>query len=463
MYFLRIVVLVISIFISMGLHAQKSMPMLSLKKVNLIGMKQMGNEGALFLTSNGKSKAQLILADTSGKFAWQSEYKLMHRKLGSISKMWLLNDSLFVYAVHFTGKDIRVAIFRLFDGELIKEEHKVMDWNYASIDPILGIWSRRLLIARQEKSGTRIIELNPESGETSRDNLVKFDPLGAQKTLIFPVGFHQSQLIGYTYLKSLDHKSLDVRMMSFSLSGEQTSEVIHTFKTKDNAFAPNSHLDPNLFHAVPSSKGWYLLGKLDMESSGTYKANSSTEGCLGFWIARLSNQLSLDYFTEQPFAQCSDVIAHGVISKSVFIDYKEDEKNRLFVQFSEIPNVVAFNSYLFEINEVGGFEFVITGLSEYNFFDYNKRGVRNTGRKLRVRLMNDDWRYYSTNFLDDIKYKANRHSDIVAFILKLSHQYKSDPSDRAYNFMVVSSKRALVFEFLESRKGTLNIYKIPLN
>lgn len=443
--------------------AQDVKPIATFEAIKLSGIVQLNNDGIVMLSSSKKKKeVQLTLIDTGGHFLWSSEIKYKKNQGKSPGKVWLLSDGKVLYWLNLANKKLHLALFNLYDGELIQEEHEITDWKGQESTLVPYIYNRRVILLKPSPNGIQLLKIHPLNPDSSSTITLATESIEGGKTILEPAGFYGNSVVAYSYLTNQNHSEIDLRLFQFNFNGELINEKLHSFKSEKNAFAPMSLQDDRLFYIFPGLKGWYILGKLDNGTPSTYAANSAVEGCMGFWMARVDNFLNKDYFTEQPFLYCLNVIPHGVLRKAVFFDFKEDQKQNIFVQMAEIPDAISHKSYLFEFNGDGGFEYLIAGLSEFNFFDYNKRGVRSVNKKQRLRLINDDWRFYATNFLDDIKLKEDRHSEVIAFIVKKSYFTKMSKEEKAYNFLIISDKRALVFEYLDTKKKTLNIYKVGL-
>ena len=449
---------------SVIVFAQDVKPISTFESIKLTGIVQLQNYGiALLSAANKKKHALVTLIDTGGHFLWNTEIKFKRNKGKAPGKIWLLSDGKMLYWLNWANEKIHIAIFDLKDGQLIREEKELIEWKGDGSNLLPHIHNRRIVLLKPNKDGIELLKINPLHPDSITIVLLEVDPIEGGNTTLEPVGYSENSIIAYSYLTNSNHSEIDLRIFQFNFQGELINEKLHIYKSEKNAFAPVTLQDERLFYIFPGIKGWYILGKLDNGTAGKYVHNSAIEGCMGFWISRLDNFLNLDYFAEQLFKHCLDVIPHGVMRKAVFFDFKEDHKQNIFIQMAEIPDAISHRSYLFEFNSKGGFEYLISGLSEYNFFDYNKRGIRNVNKRQCLRLINDDWRYYSTNFLDDIKLKEERHTEEIAFIVKASHFNPNTKEEKAYNFLVTQNSRALIFEYLDTPKKTLNIYKIGLN
>lgn len=444
--------------------AQEAKHISTFESIKISGLVHLKNDGVVILSSAHKKKhAHLTLIDTGGRYLWTSELKYKLNKGKSPGKVWLLSEGKVLYWLNFTNEKIHLALFNLYDGALLQEEKELIEWKGDGSALIPHIFNRRIILLKPSANGIELLKIHPIHPDSTTTTMLEVEPIEGGKIVLEPVGYAGNSVIAHSYLTNSNHSEIDLRLFQFNFNGELINEKLHVFKTEKNAFASVALRDERLFYIFPGLKGWYILGKLDNGTATKYVKNSAIEGCMGFWMARLDYSLNQDYFTEQPFLHCADVIAHGVMRKAIFFDFKEDNEQNIFIQMAEIPDAISHSSYLFEFNGNGGFEYLISGLSEYNFFDYNKRGIRNVNKKQCLRLINDDWRYYSTNFLDDIKLKESRHSEVISFIVKKSHFSAMQKGQKAYNFLIISPSRALVFEYLETKRKTLNVYKIGLN
>lgn len=444
--------------------AQEAKPISTFESIKISGLVHLKNDGVLILSSANKKKhAHLTLLDTGGHFLWTSELKYKINKGKAPGKIWLLSDGKLLYWLNLANEKLHLALFNLYDGELLQEEKEITEWKGDGSALIPHIYNRRVILLRPNKDGIELLKIHPINSDSNTTTLLEVDPIEGGITSLEPVGYFGNSVIAYSYLTNSNHSEIDLRIFQFNFKGELINEKLHIFKSEKHAFASVALQDERLFYILPGIKGWYILGKLDNGTASKYMANSAIEGCMGFWMSRLDNNLYLDYFTEQAFEYCADVIPHGVLRKAVFFDFKEDNEQNIFIQMAEIPDAISHRSYLFEFNGNGGFEYLIAGLSEFNFFDYNKRGIRNVNKKQCLRLINDDWRFYSTNFLDDIKLKEKRHSEVISFIVKKSHLIAKNKEEKAYNFLIISPTRALIFEYLDTKRKTLHVYKIAIN
>ncbi len=434
--------------------------------LQLTGMTSLGMQGCVFISKGAKKNyALLTKVDTAGRFQWQSQVAFMRTKGKRPSKLWILNDYKFIYWVHLVRGKIRVAILDSKTGSVESKEHDVYEWTETAYDPIPSIHSGRLILLIPKENGTGIVHLNPyNSDEKEVSYLAVADPIigGSPKIAVafaIPYGF-----VAYSYLVNKTHTELNLRLFFFNYSGTLLNEKIHVYKLKDNSFARNAQYDDRLFYIEPAARGFYIFGKLDFKAKEYYSPNTASDGFVGFWCSHFSETLTEYYFVEHPFKTHSDFIPNGIINKSVLVDFKEDENENLFIQFAGIKDFTTHQTYLFKLNSNGTFNDLNKMMSDYNFFEYNGWGLRNTNRKSKLRLMNDAWRYYSTNFLDEVADNQKfLSSSAIRFIGLLSTQNPLGNDGKAYNFQIYSKEKAVVYEYLDKKKGTLRVYQLPLN
>ncbi len=87
------------------------------------------------------------------------------------------------------------------------------------------------------------------------------------------------------------------------------------------------------------------------------------------------------------------------------------------------------------LDKNGDIRTALDGRDVHNFNEYDKMGLKEAGKKYRIRMMQDDWSPYANNFIQQLNPKSKIFSPIVLNTINLSREKKSgSPEKKAYTF-----------------------------
>lgn len=168
-------------------------------------------------------------------------------------------------------------------------------------------------------------------------------------------------------------------------------------KSNFNSFGYNNGFDKRIFKAEPCKGGFYLYGKLDRPFERNKRYQKSGESFFGFWVAKFRDDLTLEYFREVPFQNLNNVVAGSVIYKPSEIEVKPHLNGGLLISINELHIISYHNKYFFYLDPEGNQKMATGGLDCFHVMEYDPSAVRLAGKSTRVRVMNDDWSYYTND------------------------------------------------------------------
>ena len=111
--------------------------------------------------------------------------------------------------------------------------------------------------------------------------------------------------------------------------------------------------------------------------------------------------------------------------------------------------------YLTDTGEIG---MAKGGLDEYHFMEYDRMGLRDAGRKNRIRVMDDQWTSFATDAFLYLTPKQEVYSDYANKLMMIAaKENRYMRMDKSYNYFQMEG-HTLYLEYFSRKKGTLNIY-----
>ena len=431
--------------------------------VKLIGQINMYENGQLFISqAENPSKIKLIKLNLDLATAWETIIDNPKLKGYNFNDVMVLHDQQQIYWVSKTSS-VNLLVLSQADGSVSKESRKIKTkvLENERIDKMFVDLGGNLVSLRNKEGNVGLASLG------STDNKLRFNTVKKINQDPYFVNFataftRNDYITSYSYSLNANHSKMKLHLYLLDKKGKVLSEKESELNLDFHSFTYNSSFNSNVMNFYPTSSGFYIMGKLDLQYKRRYPSKKAGESFNGLWIAKFNQSFELEYFNEYSFHYFQGLILNNVIHKPAIVDLKEDLNGGLFVNINEVPGAVYGKKYVMFLDKNGVFRNFVGGNDSYNFFEYERNGVRAPARKTKVRIGNDDWRYYNTNYLNQVKYSPKHHSYLLKVIKDLSTSKKNIILEKkAYNYVLHSQSQDYVFEYLKKNGGTLNCYLIP--
>lgn len=430
-------------------------PQLTLKGIELIGLKNIDDKGFILLSKLDGDQINIQRIDAELKDVWISPLQLEKPKGYSFHKLEIFNNSKFIYITDQLDKVVTVFCFDIRSGE---SKYKIQLSEHANTE-------QDKLFANADKDGFVFLDHVKDKWVLHRiDNLLEHSSEEQQFVVDFKpehvINIQKDKLQIFSSEVNAEHTETDFKLVQIDLSSGDTLSHHYDLDLENTSFTYNSIVDHRIFSFYSVDDELYLLGKLDHRFNRPYPTTKNTEAFLGFWIAKINSHDSLVYLSEIPFQYFQGMVTNDMVVRAAVIDLKKDVNDHLFITINERKQVLYGKKYVINLDTAGKFTTFIGGQDEYHFYEFNDNGLHKGGKKLKLRLMNDDWSFYSNSSLHMLRFTHNAHSIVIK---QISEMYESSallPSEAIYTFSE-QGNRSYIFEYLDQKGGTLNIYKRP--
>jgi hypothetical protein len=430
--------------------------------IHLIGYVNMEEEGHLFLADGEKHhEYRLIKLDKNLDPVWDRTLSAIAcRQRDRIDMVIRYNKDKVYWA--YARKFIYYTVVDQKSGEILQEESKLskkIKNGYQLENTFVDTEGHLCWLNRQDDQ----IGIERVSGAPVIDNWI---PLGSDTTLApyrWQTACVQGDYIyGYDYSMSRTFNEMRLNLHMYTTSGRYVSSKTHELRLEHFAFTRNSSVSPSLVYVHPSDDGFYLFGKLDYHYESGHVVNKVGEGFIGFWWAKVDQSMNLEYFREYSLLEFEGLIPNGVITKPAIIDFKEDDQDGVFVNINVMPGVLYQQMYVIYLDSNGHYQSLTAGMDTYHFFEYFPGGYRITKDRCKVRLVEDDWRFYANKHLHLIKVEPDKHPELLANLQEIDYSIKKETADNEIYTFTHGEDRNYVFRFSKRKGGTLQgYYLIP--
>jgi hypothetical protein len=438
-------------------HGQE--PVFKEQKFKLIGMKQLDDQGILFI-KKGEQSSEVILQfiDRDLKTKWTTPFAMGKLRGYSFHKVQVKSFDQKLYWVNQQDQHASLSIFNLQNGQLLKdsiilvkglEVESPMVHCEATADGLLVISHdyNQLTIKRYGMNGW----INEE---------IIGPLLEATQLHSFESHFVQNEaLFASSYEVNKNHRKLNIKLYKVTLNTQDTQYFERELKLDHMSYTYNSTIDPNLFSVIQLSDGFMLMGKLDHAFAGPYPKTKLTEAFVGVWMAKFNFNLEQEFFSEIPFQYFHGMVTNDVVSKAAVLSIHEDLNQSLILNIHEVRELFYGKKYAIPLDKKGKHHGIVGGRDAYHFFEYDTKGLHGTAKSSHLRLMNDDWTYYSSSSLHMLPYIDQLHSSAILAIKTRSEDHYMDLSDQIYTTIKLNGK-PLMLEYLDRRGGQLSIYRL---
>ncbi len=420
----------------------------------MIALKQIDEYGFLLIgKGKGRLGVELRRVDLSLKHKWTLELKLESLNGYHFNKGYVnLSDGVIHWTV-ISDHGIQLLQIDAEAGFLISENKLDIHLEQDKDHKVFAFDGRTHIVKDGERRWLSI----DKNKEVKRDSI----SVNIEEEMRFGwIDEEADHTYSYRYKASKDHKIMHLDLRKDGLNNRDNEEMYYELELSFGSFTYNSTVDNRLLYFSSQGEHVYAIGKLDHSFSGGYPTTKLSEGFIGFWIAKFDRDLKLVYFNEIPFQFFEGMISKNEISRAAVIDIKEDLEGSLLLSVHEVRGVLYHNKYLITLDKKGQHQGIVGGQDHFNFFEYNRRGLRECASTSKLRLMNDDWSYFASSSLHEMAVLPSHHSPVIAQIKQKSVNSKLGPGELIYNFYRWQNQFYLL-EYSEEAKGTLRIELIP--
>ena len=424
----------------------------SLQCVQLLGLKKL-NAGVLAVSTNtSKKELEFTKVGLNGNIVWNSAIRVPDLSGYNFNKMTIKEGENFLYIICQLPKETQIS--------KIQEESGVVVFANKSINP-----EESGLISRWYVANDKLCKVSAENEDVVSYSIESQDKVFLGKMPEkYSASHHQinftSQTDVYTssYKLERNHGEMHLYLAKYDTEADTISEKEYDLTLDNTSYTYNSSFDNRVFTISNGETGFYLSGKLDYQFKKSYPTVKKGDNFIGFWVAKFNHNLELEYFVELPFQYFKGIIPADVIQKPAILDFKEDVNKGLLININELQGVIYGNKYIIYLDSMGIYRYATGGLDAYNILEYDKMGLRNAGRKLRLRMMNDDWPAYATNPFLYLGQRTLDYSVPFNNTIELVNKNSISRENKAYNFLQFKEE-TLYFEYTNKKKGTLKVYK----
>jgi hypothetical protein len=425
----------------------------TIQGISLLGTKLVGNQ-LLLLSRTEKNEVKLMALNDEGQQNWATSFEVASLGGYNFNQIQLVGDDEFIFVVQQLSRQTLIKKLSSISGDEIGEfsikletgeNPKVWGYNGATLSMVTsqeGLLLKHTLTDKDELNITKMLDI-PEKYPNTH----------------IKVNYAKNKEV-YTSTRVLEpnHGLMHLYLSKYNLETGDTMEKEIDLELAHTSFTYNSSVDQEVYGMFPSSTGFYLIGKLDIAFKKKYPTGKVGDNFIGFWVAKFNEDLSLDYFSEIPFQYLDYLVPTDVIKKPTVIDLKEDANGGVFLNINELQGVVYGSKYFVYLTDTGELGMAKGGLDEYHFMEYDRLGLRNAGRKNRIRVMDDQWTAFATDAFLYLSPKPGVFSDYSNKLLTLAaKENRYLRMDKSYNFFKMNG-HTLYLEHFSKKKGTLNIY-----
>ncbi len=436
-----------------GFSQAQIAPVFEQTNLEILGLKKVKNGCILISCSDKNSNMNATLITTQGKKVWSSSFEIPKASKSNLNRLEVITDSLALYIISQTENDVWITQMQPETGQITKPTYKLKFQDkeaywYCVLEDLF-------VLSRQENEMIAY--------EVSSEGLTPiYTVLHAEEkynsTVLQTIASNEFDVISSTYTLERDHSEMHLLLSKYDLVSRERSTKTYDLKLDYTSFTYNSSVDARVFGTYQESDAFYLLGKLDIKFKNKYPTQKLGDNFIGLWIAKFNSDLDLVYFSEIPFQYFEGYVPADVIRKPSVIALKEDFNGGLFVNINEIQTIIYGQRYTLYLDSLGLHRSIIGGKDEYNLMEYDFSGLRDAGRKGKIRLMNDDWSPYSTSTFNTLDTRNSEYSAIAKNTVSLSlNSSTASKENKSYNYLIFNED-VLYFEYLSRKKGTLRIY-----
>ena len=424
----------------------------TLSTFSMIGAKQI-NENVLLISKGDARYITLTSIDKTGLTTWTQDIEVANLSGYNFNKLQILGNQENLYLIQEHTEETIIIKLNSKSGEIINtrdvkiSEGAKLQWTIHDDEPY------QISVDKHDLQASQIDTTNGVN-----KNILFTVPEKYKKNGLKVQFANQSKILSTASVLEQNHGTMHLYISEYDMSTNTNKEREIDLDLEHTSFTYNSSYDKQVYGSINSSEGFYLTGKLDIVFKKAYPTTKMGDNFIGFWLAKFNKNLELEYFIEIPFQILTYLVPADVIRKPTIIQLKEDDNGAVFICLNEVKGVIYGKKYFAYINDNGQLIMAKGGGDAYHFTEYASSGVRESAHKTKVRLMNDDWSQYVTTIFPYISPQDNLYSKAANTTFRLiSKNDKYLEAEKVYNYFTFGEE-SLYIEYLERKKGTLNIY-----
>ncbi|NNJ56077.1 MAG: hypothetical protein HKP14_08090 [Bacteroidia bacterium] len=415
-------------------------------------MKKVDDGAVILSTKSTKNLLECTKISIAGDIVWKANVNVPNLNGYNFNKLVVIEGNDFLFVVNQLSKESLISKISKSNGDIVYENQSFKTETKSETNHWLASNDEIKLV---KTSGGTLIQQQFNSESTSE--------IGNLPSIYsedhYQVNFTKNNAAyASSYTLERNHGEMHIYLSKYDAELDSTIENTQDLTLDHTSYTYNSSYDKRVFGVKQDETGFYFMGKLDIQFKKDYPTVKNGDNFIGFWVAKFNYDLQLEYFIEMPFQYFQGIVPADVIKKPAVIDFKEDYNTGLLININELKGVIYGSKYIVYLDSLGIYRYAIGGHDDYNFMEYDNLGLRNAGRKLRIRMMNDDWAAYATNPILYLGHRKNDYSKALEESISLANSSKATNQNKAYNYLFFDDQ-IMYLEYLSKKKGTLNIFK----
>ena len=352
--------------------------------ISLIGTKVVGNQ-LLLLSRTERNQVKLLALNDEGQQNWAISFEVASLGGYNFNQMQLIGDEEFIFVVQQLTRKTLIKKVKSTTGDVIVDYSVKLE---TGEDPKVWGYHENTLSMVSSQDGNLLKHTLNEKGELDVTKVLDMPERYSEKS--YKVSYAKNKEV-YTSTRVLEpnHGLMHLYLSKYNLETGDTLQKEIDLELAHTSFTYNSSVDKEVYGMFQSSTGFFLIGKLDIAFKKRYPTTKVGDNFIGFWVAKFNEDLSLDYFSEIPFQYLDYIVPTDMIKKPTVIDLKEDANGGVFLNINELQGVIYGSKYFVYLTDTGEIGMAKGGLDEYHFMEYDRMGLRDAGRKNRIRVMDD--------------------------------------------------------------------------
>ncbi|MBR9859635.1 hypothetical protein GYB22_02590 [bacterium] len=432
-------------------------PIFSAEKLSLIGLHQLNDGSILLLSQENGDVLDLNLLNAQMESQWTNTFEVPNLGGHHFNRLQIHSNAAEIFIVSQLDHSVFVDVYDISTGNTSYKHLKVpIEVQPNAPEVQCFSTSKGLYLVYKDELELKYSHLI--NGEF--DILKPFLEIEEKynESYLKAEFSHDNKIYSSSYTLSRDHEKMHLFLNAYDIAADTGLSKEIDLELDQMSFTYNSMYDLNLTGTKKVSNGFFLYGKLDMKLGNEYPRSRTSEGFVGIWLAYFDFNLNLVYFHQYPFQNMKGLVKQNAVTQAAVIDLKEDINGNTFLVINEVQEITHGLKYVFYIDQKGEILSMIGGQDMYNFFEYDRLGLRDAGRNNRVRLMNDDWSPYLANSFHVMNYIENLHSRVINNIQYLANESNLLAEKMAYTYLVNKQGDVVVLEYIDKKRGTLKIY-----
>ncbi|MEY2924749.1 MAG: hypothetical protein RLZZ337_1297, partial [Bacteroidota bacterium] len=426
-----------------------------IEEIELIGIKKV-DDGFLIISDGSNNKSiDCTKVGKTGEIVWKSNVEVPNLGGYNFNMLQVFFDTSSIYIMQqlsdytIVTKLDKATGDEIYDGDHIKVK--------GGENPLVWLVSGDKLYLSEGEKGFITLRESVGGELMKKEEVIAFNNQFSVNTA--QVFFSDAEfLYSGAYALEPNHGTLHLAFNKYNPATGQTIDMEHELVLEHTSYTYNSQFDLNVFGITKGVTGFYMVGKLDYHFNKPYPTTKMGDNHIGIWVAKFDFNLNLVYMSELPYQYFTGLIPADMVQRPAVIDLKEDANQGLFVAINELQGVIYGNKYFLYLDSLGMYHSVVGGKDGFNILEYDNMGLRDAGRRNRVRLMSGNWSPYVTSTFLFANNRPQDHSQVAENLITLKKQNKHfNPENWSYNYLILGNN-AIYLEYGYKKGGMLNIY-----